>query len=66
MLSTLQSLRDRKPDFSDLVEVCSYYLENQEAREEMCRRSLNFFDEYLHQDNVTAYYLRSGLDSLRN
>jgi glycosyl transferase family 1 len=54
-----------KPDFSDLVEVCSYYLQNEEAREEMCRRSRNFFDEYLHKDNLTAYYLRSCLDRLR-
>ena len=54
-----------KPDLSDLVEVCSYYLENDEAREEMSRNSRRFFDEYLHKDNLTAYYLRSCLDRLK-
>lgn len=51
-------------DLSDLVEVCSYYLENTDAREEMCRNSRHFFDQYLHKDNLTAYYLRSCLDRL--
>src|SRR5262245_10792850 len=55
-----------RPDLSDLVDVCSYYLGHDEAREEMCRRSRRFFDEYLHKDNLTAYYLRHCLDRLRN
>jgi len=55
-----------KPDLSDLVDLCSYYLAHDEAREEMARRSRQFFDEYLHKDNLTAYYLRSCLDHLRS
>ena len=54
-----------KPDLSDLIDLCSYYLENDEAREEMSRNSRRFFDEHLHKDNLTAYYLRSCLDRLR-
>lgn len=54
-----------KGDFSDLVELCNFYLENNEAREEMCRNSRSFFDMYLHKDNLTAYYLRSCLDYLK-
>jgi hypothetical protein len=53
-----------KDDLSDLVEVCRFYVENEEAREEMCRASRAFFERHLHADNLTAYYLRSCLDRL--
>jgi hypothetical protein len=53
-----------KDDLSDLVEVCRFYVENEEAREEMCRASRRFFERHLHMDNLTAYYLRSCLDRL--
>ena len=55
-----------KEDFSDLVELCKFYLEHEEAREAMCLKSRRFFEQYLHKDNLTAYYLRSCLDRLRN
>jgi Glycosyl transferases group 1 len=55
-----------KDDFSDLVELCKFYLENEEAREAMCRKSRQFFEQNLHKDNLTAYYLRSCLDRLLN
>ncbi len=32
----------------------------------MCLNSQRFFDQYLHQDNLTAYYLRSCLDHIQN
>jgi hypothetical protein len=51
-----------KDDLSDLVELCQFYLENAEAREAMCRSSRDFFEKYLHVDNLTAYYLRACLD----
>ena len=63
-------LRDRvhiaytKDDFSDLVDVCRFYLEDDRAREEMCRESRRFFEAYLHKDNLTSYYLRCCLDRL--
>jgi len=53
-----------KDDLSDLVDVCRYYLEHESEREEMCLNSRRFFDEYLHKDNLSAYYLRSCLDRL--
>jgi hypothetical protein len=53
-----------KDDFSDLVELCKFYLENNEAREDMCANSRQYFDKYLHKDNLTAYYLRSCIDRL--
>ena len=55
-----------RDDLSDLVETCRYYLENDEAREEMRVRSREFFDRYLHNDNLAAYYLRTCLDRLSN
>jgi hypothetical protein len=55
-----------KDDLSDLVEVCRFYVENEEAREEMCRASRDFFEKNLHMDNLTAYYLRSCLDRLKD
>ena len=55
-----------RDDFSDLVELCKFYLENDEAREAMCVKSRQFFEENLHRDNLTSYYLRSCLDRLRN
>lgn len=55
-----------KDDFSDLTELCNFYLENEEAREAMCIKSRGFFEQYLHKDNLTAYYIRSCLDRLRN
>lgn len=51
-----------KDDFSDLVELCNFYLKNDEAREEMRRKSRLFFEQYLHKDNLTNYYLRAILD----
>lgn len=44
-------------DFSDLVEVCDFYLRNDDAREELRRNSRQYFDEYLHRNNLAAYYL---------
>ena len=55
-----------RDDFSDLVELCKFYLENDEAREAMCVKSRQFFEENLHRVNLTSYYLRSCLDRLRS
>lgn len=54
-----------KDDFSDLTELCEYYLEHDEEREEIARNAREFFDMYLNKDNLTRYYLRTCLDRLR-
>ena len=55
-----------RDDLSDLVEVCRRYVEDGEAREEMSRAARRFFDENLHPDSLTSYYLRSCLDRLKD
>lgn len=57
-----QHIAYAKADLSDLIDLCEFYLKNTEAREEMCRQNRRYFDLYLHQDNLAAYYLRSCLD----
>lgn len=53
-----------KPDFSDLVELCKYYLENDAEREKIAANAREFFDLYLHKDNLTRYYLYTSLSRL--
>jgi hypothetical protein len=55
-----------EPDFSNLVELCNYYLKNEDAREQMCRESRSFFEQYLHKDNLAAYYIHSCLARLKD
>src|SRR5262249_18290776 len=44
-------------DLSDLIELCMFYLKNDEARENICQNSRLFFDQYLQRDQLAAYYL---------
>jgi hypothetical protein len=44
-------------DLEDLVDVCAFYLENREERERLRTNSRDFFDRYLHRDQLAAYYL---------
>jgi len=53
-----------KPDMSDLVELCEYYLDHDDEREQIARNARDFFDRYLHKDNLVRYYLRTCLDRL--
>lgn len=53
-----------KEDFSDLVELCEYYLENDDEREEIARNAREFFDLYLHKDHLVKYYLKTCLERL--
>ena len=56
-------LEDRKhlvhsrPDLSDLVALCSYYLAHEDERQALCRNSREYFDRYLHPHQLAAYYL---------
>lgn len=53
-----------KEDFSDLIELCEFYLKNDKKREAVCTESRKFFDENLHASNLANYYLRNCLDRL--
>lgn len=50
-----------KPDYSDLVDLCKYYLDHYDEREQIAKNSREFFDLYLHKDNLTRYYLHEML-----
>ncbi len=54
-----------KDDFSDLVDLCRFYLQNDDAREALRRNSRAYFDSYLHRDQLAAYYLHSCLKATR-
>jgi hypothetical protein len=51
-------------DLSDLVDTCRYYLEHDEEREAIRSASHRFFDEYLHRDQLAAYYLHTCLQRI--
>lgn len=51
-------------DLSDLVEKCRYYVDHAEERERIARRGRDYFDRYLHCDQLASYYVRSILDRL--
>lgn len=53
-----------RPDMSDLVELCEYYLGQDEEREAIARNAREYFDLNLHKDNLVRYYLRTCLDRL--
>lgn len=45
-----------KPDLSDLIELCEYYLENEEEREQIARNALRRTKEF-HTDRSRAEYV---------
>jgi hypothetical protein len=46
-----------RPDLSDLVDLCQYYLTHDRERRDMIKASRDFFDTNLHKDCIAAYYL---------
>ena len=54
-----------KPDLSDLVERCSHYLEHEDERLRLVQGSRDYFDRYLHREQISDYYLRCCLDHHR-
>jgi hypothetical protein len=48
-----------KPDLSDLTNLCEQFLHNIEQREQIAKNARNFFDQYLHRDQIAAYYLNT-------
>jgi Glycosyl transferases group 1 len=65
-------LEDRKhivyarEDLSDLVDLCQYYLEHEAERSQLVRNSREFFDRYLHRDQLAAYYLYKSLEKIKS
>jgi hypothetical protein len=53
-----------RDDQSDLMDLCEYYIENDDARERMVTATRRFFDRYLHADSLAAYYLHTCLARL--
>lgn len=52
-------------DLSDLVETCQYYLDNPVERERIARTGKVFFEDYLHCDQLAAFYVYTLLEHLR-
>jgi hypothetical protein len=51
-------------DLSDLVDKCRYYIHNDEERERIASAGRDYFDRYLHCDQLASYYVRTILDRL--
>jgi len=54
-----------KEDFSDLVDLCEYYIKNDAERERIASNARAFFDSNLHKDNLVRYYLYQILDATK-
>jgi hypothetical protein len=50
------------PDLSDLVSLCRQYLENDAERKRVMHNTSEYFDRFLHRDQLARYYLRRVLD----
>jgi hypothetical protein len=53
-----------KPDLSDLVKLCTYYLEHNEARQQMAKNARDYFDKYLNYSQLACYYLHQIISRL--
>ena len=53
-----------QPDYSDLEDVCAYYLEHEDERRALISNSRAFFDTYLHRDQLGRYYLHHCFERL--
>lgn len=53
-----------RKDMSDLVDLCSYYIDNDVEREQIAANARQFFDENLHISNLSLYYRWHVVDKL--
>jgi len=53
-----------RPDLSDLVDLCEYYVNHDDEREAIARNSREFYDRYLSWRQLAAYYLHTCLARL--
>jgi hypothetical protein len=53
-----------KPDYSDLEDLCTYYLRHHHEREAVVCSSRAYFDAFLHRDQLAAYYLTHCMQRL--
>ncbi len=54
-----------REDLSDLADLCHYYLEHEEECRQIAQYSREYFDRYLHRDQLAAYYLSKCLERLK-
>lgn len=63
-LETGKQIVHTRDDLSDLVDLCQYYVENDEERKRIIAASRDYFDRYLHRDQLAAYYLHTCLQRM--
>lgn len=51
-------------DLSDLLDTCRYYLSHESERAKIAAAGRDYFDRYLHCDQLAAHYLRTVLERL--
>lgn len=51
-----------KEDFSDLVDLCEYYVHHDEEREQIARAGRSYFDRNLSRVNLASYYIQRILE----
>ncbi|MDD2941953.1 MAG: hypothetical protein PHC51_03200 [bacterium] len=55
-----------RPNLSDFLDSCLFYLDNDDARLELRKNSHEFFMRYLHRTQLGSYYLHKFLVTLEN
>jgi hypothetical protein len=53
-----------RADLSDLIDLCTYYLEHEAERAAIANNARLYFDRYLHQRQLSAYYLQTILKAI--
>jgi Glycosyl transferases group 1 len=51
-----------REDLTDLVDLCARYLDDPAERARLTRNARDYYDRYLHRDQLSAYHLHSVLE----